>query len=190
MSPRAGIVSLLLLLGACVPFKETYFDAVNGIPNPYGPRKNCPRDRYHIGPNGVAPITILAFSKDGKPQVEFWATVWKDHTLTFANAELRVRSLGIPQVEDIVPIQFYEWCNAFRSESCVPKAFPLVGPNFGDARTSVATFRTRLALPESFSGGFQLNFVALLDGTTIIPIGDIRFETKTGVVTRGPLGCE
>ena len=191
INTRVLLAFFYVALTACVPIRETTYDAVNGLQNPFGPGGKCPKDRYQFGETEKTGWTIEATLKQGVPTVFISGVVWSGHTLTMLPPEITVRSLQDPSVHMTIPLSF---CETFGGNSylrnCAATSFPLNGPALHNSHPAIIGFSTDLRLPIDYVEGFQLYLSYVMDGGVVALPVTAEFRKVTRFVTRGPYGCE
>jgi len=182
---------LALALTACVPFRETTYDAVHGIQNPAGPGGGCPRDRYRFGDRTKIGVTMSADLEKGTPKVSLIVSVWTGHTFNMSSAEIVLESLQKPSTHSTLPLTFYECPNGNRAaKGCISRTPPFVGPPRRNSFPQIEAYFADVPVPKDFVDGFTVSLAYSADGTELAEPVAAEFVKVTRFVSRGPYGCE
>jgi hypothetical protein len=194
---RYLLALLVLITGtSCVPVKTTYYEAVDKPRVAAGTNGNLfpcpPLEGYGVGQIGAVRIVVYPGYDQGRARIKLLMSVWPAHTLTFETAEVQLTSLDSLRVTTSVPLTFYMECPEPQADRyCLPMAPQVRTLKASDKPSPFPTSFTAVGyVPPAFEQGFLVTLPSVFDGNSRIESRALKFELRTGVLSRGLGGCQ
>jgi hypothetical protein len=192
MNRRSCIAALAVLLGACVPVKQTYYEAIGGSVNTANPM-HCPPDRFFAGNSSEGASVMLIIARQEPPTVSFTVWVGPSHEFTMTPWEIDIHSSNDPTVHTPLPLKFYVPClDSLFSRRCGERVYetgPLGGPPPGQTANTNIEHHAEIIIPKDYVDGFAFDFPQTLVDGRVIPTPHVKYRRTRQVLPSGTFGC-
>jgi len=190
MAMRTACVLSAAALCACVPVRQTYYEAVGGKVTPQETLSKCRPDHFSVGKWPGSSLLVYAIPKAGKAAIAIDLYSGQSIGVDFEPREIFVESIARPQLHTTYPLKFVARCNPRSSAVSCESAGDVVEPpvQWKEARLPPVIYYEQV-LPSEYAAGFTIRLPKIIDGTSDTGSTTATFKSVTEVVSTGPFGC-